>query len=54
MSQYWKDPTKATEDRFSAFPYMPKGDIIEDATKHMYKTNIDYEGELVKTVILCI
>lgn len=50
MSQYWKDPTKATEDRFSAFPYMPKGDIIEDATKHMYKTNIDYEGELVKTV----
>ena len=50
MSQYWKDPTKATEDKFSAFPYMPKGDIIEDATKHMYKTNIDYEGELVKTV----
>lgn len=50
MSQYWKNPTKATEDRFSAFPYMPKGDIIEDATKHMYKTNIDYEGELVKTV----
>ena len=50
MSQYWKDPTRASEDRFSAFPYMPSGDIVEDATKHMYKTNIDYEGELVKTV----
>ena len=50
MSQYWKDPAKASEDRFSAFPYRPKGEIIVDDTKHMYKANIDYEGEVVKTV----
>lgn len=50
MSQYWKDPAKASEDRFSAFPYRPKGEIIVDDTKHMYKANIDYKGEVVKTV----
>lgn len=50
MSQYWKDPAKASEDKFSAFPYRPKGEIIVDDTKHMYKANIDYEGEIVKTV----
>lgn len=50
MSQYWKDPAKASDNKFSAFPAMPKGNIAENRDKHMYTTDIHYEGETVKTI----
>ena len=50
MSQYWQNPDKASEDKFSAFPYMPNVEYTSVDAKHMYSTNITYEGEVVKTV----
>lgn len=50
MSQYWKNPDKANEDKFSAFPYMPNIAHTEVPAKHMYAANITYEGDIVKTI----
>lgn len=57
MSQYWQNPMVASKGKFSAFPYHPKkinishnNDADYDTNKKMYKENITYNGETVKTV----
>ena len=42
MSQYWKNPNKASDDQFSAFPGIPKGAILDNDRK-MYKQTITYD-----------
>ena len=50
MSQYWQNPMVASKGKFSAFPYQPNFVYTTDTNKHMFKGNITYDGEVVKTI----
>lgn len=50
MSQYWQNPMVASKGKFSAFPYQPNFVYTTDTNKHMFKGNITYDGEIVKTI----